>query len=81
MLFVEKQLIKPMDLTTLRFEHLKKNPRISINRTIYSILPKQPIAIPSVFNQGNFSLSILDVINFNFAPNDLNYKCQNTKTK
>jgi len=76
MLFVEKQLIKPMDLTNLHFEHLQKTKsRISIHRNIYLILPKQPIAIPSVFNQGNFSLSIFGVINFNFAPNDLNYKC------
>ena len=39
------------------------------------------MAIPSVFNQGNCFLSISDVINFTFAPNDLNYAYENTKIK
>ena len=73
MLFVEKHLIKPMDLANLRFEHLRKS-SLKLTRIKCSfILPIQPIAMPSVFNQGNCSFSIFGVNNFNFAPNDLNY--------
>ena len=58
-----------MDPANLRFGHLRRT--LKRLRFGEEILPKQPMAIPSVLSQGNCSFNIFGVSNFSFAPNDL----------